>query len=63
MPVNVRAIAAQICFSVVDKGRSLAEEIPQNSSRIAAKDKGLSYSTLYDYLKSGTPNKTSLRYL
>lgn len=51
MPVNVRAIAAQICFSVVDKGRSLAEEIPQNSSRIAAKDKGLLQEICYGVLR------------
>ena len=51
MPVNVRAIAAQICFSVVDKGRSLAEEIPHNSSRIAAKDKGLLQEICYGVLR------------
>lgn len=51
MPVNIRAIAAQICFSVVDKGRSLAEEIPQNSSRIAAKDKGLLQEICYGVLR------------
>lgn len=41
MSVNIRALAARCCFSVVDKGRSLADELPAAQAKVEGKDKAL----------------------
>ncbi|MFD2165811.1 16S rRNA (cytosine(967)-C(5))-methyltransferase RsmB [Thalassotalea euphylliae] len=51
MSKNIRAVAARICFSVVDQGKSLSELIPQASSEVAAKDKGLLQEICYGVLR------------
>ncbi|WP_206485910.1 16S rRNA (cytosine(967)-C(5))-methyltransferase RsmB [Thalassotalea sp. G2M2-11] len=51
MSANVRALAAKCCFAVVDKGRSLADELPALQSKIEGKDKGLLQEICYGVLR------------
>ena len=51
MAANLRALAARCTFSVVDKGRSLADELPQQLAKIDAKDKGLLQELCYGVLR------------
>ena len=51
MAANVRAIAARIVFAVVDKGRSLADELPAQLTKIDEKDKGLLQALCYGVLR------------
>ncbi|GLX78511.1 ribosomal RNA small subunit methyltransferase B [Thalassotalea insulae] len=51
MSANVRALAAKCCYAVVDKGRSLADELPQLQEKVAGKDKGLLQELCYGVLR------------
>lgn len=51
MAANLRALAARCTFSVVDKGRSLADELPLQISKIDLKDKGLLQELVYGVLR------------
>ncbi len=51
MSQNVRALAAKCCFAVVDKGRSLGDELPSLQSKIEHKDKGLLQELCYGVLR------------
>lgn len=51
MAVNLRALAARCMFAVVDKGRSLADELPQQLAKIEGKDKGLLQELCYGVLR------------
>lgn len=49
--INVRALAAKCVFSVVDKGRSLADELPLLQAKVEGKDKGLLQELCYGVLR------------
>ena len=51
MAVNVRALAARCCFAVVDKGRSLSDELPTHQSKVDGKDKALLQELCYGVLR------------
>lgn len=51
MSVNIRALAAKCCFAVVDKGRSLSDELPKHQERAEGKDKGLLQEICYGVLR------------
>ncbi len=51
MTVNVRALAAKCCFAVIDKGRSLADELPELQNKVEGKDKGLLQELCYGVLR------------
>jgi len=51
MAVNLRALAARCTFAVVDKGRSLADELPQQLAKIEGNDKGLLQELCYGVLR------------
>ncbi|WP_085300261.1 16S rRNA (cytosine(967)-C(5))-methyltransferase RsmB [Cognaticolwellia mytili] len=51
MAVNLRALAARCTFAVVDKGRSLADELPQQLAKVEGKDKGLLQELCYGVLR------------
>jgi len=51
MTANVRALAAKCCFNVIDKGRSLADELPQLQLKVIGKDKGLLQEICYGVLR------------
>jgi 16S rRNA (cytosine967-C5)-methyltransferase len=50
MAANLRALAARCTFAVVDKGRSLSDELPQQIAKIDLKDKGLLQELCYGVL-------------
>lgn len=50
-PVNIRALAAKCCFNVIDKGRSLGDELPKLQEKVALKDKGLLQEICYGVLR------------
>lgn len=50
-PVNIRAIAAKCCYSVIDQGRSLGDELPKQQDKVALKDKGLLQEICYGVLR------------
>ncbi|TLU65411.1 16S rRNA (cytosine(967)-C(5))-methyltransferase RsmB [Thalassotalea litorea] len=50
--MNLRALSAKVLFQVVDKGRSLADELPAAQSRLEnPKDKGLLQEICYGVLR------------
>lgn len=51
MAVNVRALAAKCCFAVIDKGRSLSDELPKQQDKLEGKDKGLLQEICYGVLR------------
>ena len=51
MAANLRALAARCTFAVIDKGRSLADELPQQLAKIDGKDKGLLQELCYGVLR------------
>ncbi len=51
MAANIRALAAKCTYSVVDKGRSLADELPKHIAKIDIKDKGLLQEICYGVLR------------
>lgn len=51
MAANLRALAARCTFAVVDKGRSLSDELPQQIAKIDIKDKGLLQELCYGVLR------------
>jgi 16S rRNA (cytosine967-C5)-methyltransferase len=51
MAANVRALAAKCCFAVVDKGRSLGDELPKLQAKVEGKDKGLLQELCYGVLR------------
>ena len=51
MAANLRALAARCTFAVVDKGRSLADELPLQLAKIDGKDKGLLQELCYGVLR------------
>jgi len=50
-PVNIRALAAKCCYSVVDQGRSLGDELPKQQDKASDKDKGLLQEICYGVLR------------
>lgn len=50
-PVNIRALAAKCCYSVIDQGRSLGDELPKQQDKVALKDKGLLQEICYGVLR------------
>ncbi|OUR63536.1 16S rRNA (cytosine(967)-C(5))-methyltransferase [Colwellia sp. 39_35_sub15_T18] len=50
-PVNIRALAAKCCYGVIDKGRSLSDELPKQQDKATAKDKGLLQEICYGVLR------------
>lgn len=51
MAANVRALAAKCSYAVIDKGRSLADELPALQTRVEGKDKGLLQELCYGVLR------------
>ncbi|MEW6989569.1 16S rRNA (cytosine(967)-C(5))-methyltransferase RsmB [Colwelliaceae bacterium 6441] len=51
MAANVRALAAKCVFAVIDKGRSLADELPAFQAKVEGKDKGLLQELCYGVLR------------
>lgn len=51
MATNIRALAAKCCFAVVDKGRSLSDELPKAQAKVEGKDKGLLQELCYGVLR------------
>jgi len=51
MTAKVRALAAKCCFAVVDKGRSLADELPVAIGKVEDKDKGLLQELCYGVIR------------
>jgi len=51
MTINIRALAAKCTFNVVDKGRSLADELPFQQAKVEGKDKGLVQEICYGVLR------------
>ena len=49
--VNIRALAAKCCYSVIDQGRSLGDELPKQLEKVALKDKGLLQEICYGVLR------------
>jgi len=50
-PHNIRALAAKCCYAVIDQGRSLADELPKQQSKVLPKDKGLLQEICYGVLR------------
>jgi 16S rRNA (cytosine967-C5)-methyltransferase len=51
MATNVRALAAKCSYAVIDKGRSLADELPTLQAKVEGKDKGLLQELCYGVLR------------
>lgn len=51
MSKNVRALAAKCCFAVIDKGRSLSDELPALQEKVEGKDKALLQEICYGVLR------------
>ncbi|MDG1752103.1 MAG: 16S rRNA (cytosine(967)-C(5))-methyltransferase RsmB [Thalassotalea sp.] len=51
MATNVRALAAKCSYAVIDKGRSLADELPALQAKVEGKDKGLLQELCYGVLR------------
>lgn len=49
--VNIRALAAKCCYSVIDQGRSLGDELPKQQDKASAKDKSLLQEICYGVLR------------
>ena len=49
--VNIRALAAKCCYSVIDQGRSLSDELPKQQDKADIKDKGLLQEICYGVLR------------
>ena len=50
-PQNIRALAAKCCYSVIDQGRSLSDELPKQQDKLLGKDKGLLQEICYGVLR------------
>jgi len=50
-PVNIRALAAKCCYSVIDQGRSLSDELPRQQAKADIKDRGLLQEICYGVLR------------
>lgn len=50
-PINIRALAAKCCYSVIDQGRSLGDELPRQQDKALAKDKGLLQEICYGVMR------------
>lgn len=51
MATNIRALAAKCTHNVVDKGRSIADELPKLQTQVEGKDKGLLQELCYGVLR------------
>lgn len=51
MSINIRALAAKCCYAVIDKGRSLSDELPRHQEKLIGKDKGLLQEICYGVLR------------
>ena len=51
MAKNVRAQAAKACFAIVDKGRSLSEELPHHQALVGEKDSALLQEIVYGVMR------------
>ena len=51
MSINIRALAAKCTFNVVDKGRSLSEELPDAQSKAEDKDRALLQELCFGVLR------------
>jgi len=63
MSINLRALAAKVCFAVVDKGKSLSEEVPKQTANIEGKDKGLVQALCYGVLRHLPELENHVRHL
>lgn len=63
MATNIRALAAKCSFSVVDKGRSLADELPKLQLKVEGKDKGLLQELCYGVLRYLPELENDVRHL
>jgi len=63
MATNLRALAAKCSFAVVDKGRSLADELPKHQEKVNGKDKGLLQEICYGVLRYLPALENELRQL
>lgn len=61
--VNIRALAAKVCFAVVDQGRSLSEEMPKQALKADGKDKGLLQEICYGVLRHLPELENHVRHL
>lgn len=51
MAINIRALAAKCSYQVVEKGRSLSDELPVLQLKVEGKDKGLLQELCYGVLR------------
>jgi len=49
--INIRALAAKCCYSVIDQGRSLGDELPRQQEKALTKDKGLLQEICYGVMR------------
>ena len=63
MSVNIRALAAKCTYGVIDKGRSLADELPRLQDQVEGKDKGLLQELCYGVLRHLPELEHSVRQL
>ncbi len=51
MATNIRALAAKCTYAVIDKGRSLGDELPKQLEKVEGKDKGLLQEICYGVIR------------
>jgi len=51
MTTNIRALAAKCVYGVIDKGRSLGDELPKQQEKLEGKDKGLLQEICYGVIR------------
>jgi len=51
MATNIRALAAKCIYAVIDKGRSLGDELPKQQEKVEGKDKGLLQEICYGVIR------------
>jgi 16S rRNA (cytosine967-C5)-methyltransferase len=51
MTINIRALAANCCYAVIDQGRSLGDELPKSQDKAEGKDKALLQEICYGVLR------------
>jgi 16S rRNA (cytosine967-C5)-methyltransferase len=49
--INIRALAAKCCYSVIDQSRSLGDELPKQQEKALTKDKGLLQEICYGVMR------------
>lgn len=51
MATNIRALAAKCIYAVIDKGRSLGDELPKQQEKVEGKDKALLQEICYGVIR------------